>query len=135
VIRSRSPAVRTLPSSTVATPSRDPTASRPDVAFRNWNDALRAATRRPATCVSAVMSSSAMPSQSQPWSPAWLEPGDAVRRGRRADDLDRHGPVQPRIPRAVDLAHSAFAQLFLDPIWTKRFADHDGVVPCLRLLS
>src|SRR6266849_5879936 len=61
-MRSRFPALRTLPSSTVATLSFDPTSARSIAGPRNANDEVRAATRKPGSWVRALMISSAMPS-------------------------------------------------------------------------
>ena len=38
--------------------------------------------------------------------------------------LERNGATEPRIEAAVDLTHSAFAQLVQDAVGTKRLADH-----------
>ncbi len=63
VTRTRSPALRTLPSRRVVTPSAR-LISRVSIALPlNWNDELRAATRRPEMPPKALSSSSAIPSQ------------------------------------------------------------------------
>jgi hypothetical protein len=40
------------------------------------------------------------------------------------EDLDRHVPSQPRVPRGVDLAHPAFAEPAEDSVRTKGRSDH-----------
>ena len=80
--RSRSPALRTLPSSTWVTPSRWPIARTSAAVLRNWNDEVRAATRRPATQQRALRISSATPSQKYSWS----RPGERSLNGRTAID-------------------------------------------------
>ena len=62
VIRSRDPAFRTLPSSTVRTPSFSPTARRSSCFPLNAKHDVRAATRRPPCCTRTLMISSVIPS-------------------------------------------------------------------------
>ena len=66
--RTRSPALRTLPSSTARTESSRATSRLSTARSLNWKDPERDATRNPRTPASALMISSAAPSQKYPWS-------------------------------------------------------------------
>ena len=63
VTRSWLPDARTLPSTTLVTPSRRPISWRSVPFAASWNVEVRAATRSPSIWDSALMISSAMPSQ------------------------------------------------------------------------
>ena len=49
-----------------------------------------------------------------------------VGRERRGQDLDRDIAVEAGIARAIDLAHTALAQLVEDSIGTEGLTGHDG---------
>src|SRR2546428_511911 len=72
VTRTRSPALRTLPSRSVVTPSVRAISRVSTARPLNWNDELRAATCSPEMPPRALSSSSAMPSQKKSWSLAAL---------------------------------------------------------------
>ncbi len=86
-MRTRSPALRTLPSSTVDTSSRAPIVARSSRPPRNWNDDVRATTRRPRIRASTLISSSARPSEK------YSSPGSALRfaNGSTAIEARRSG--------------------------------------------
>ena len=71
-MRTRSSERRTLPSSTAVTPSERPISRTSAARPLNWKDEVREATCNPRTQHSALMISSAMPSQKYSWSRAAL---------------------------------------------------------------
>ena len=81
-MRTRSPALRTLPSSTAPTPSARPISRTSAARPLNWNDEVREAMRRSRMQHSELMISSAMPSQKYSWS----RPGLMSTNGRMATE-------------------------------------------------
>ena len=51
---------------------------------------------------------------------------------RRGQDLDRDLALQPRVGRAVDLAHPALAELGGDLVGAEALADQGGILSGLR---
>src|SRR5688500_5040949 len=98
VIRSRSPALRTLPSRTVPTLSWRPISLTLSLFPLKAKAEVRAATRSPSTLVRAVMISSVIPSEKYSFAPSGL----MFTKGRTAMDVARGGPSDaPLVVRAV----------------------------------
>ena len=49
-----------------------------------------------------------------------------IGRGRRGEDLDRDEPIEPRVARAIDLAHRAGSQRRQDLVGSESCAGMDG---------
>ena len=43
-----------------------------------------------------------------------------------ANELDRHGPIEPKVVRAIHNPHTAGANFCIDPVMSEDVADHGG---------
>ena len=109
-MRTRPPALRTLPSRTVETPSRSAIARMSSRRSLKRNDEVRAATRRPGTCASALISSSVIPSLKYSFPASEL----TLRNGSTATETGTRAASPETLPRSGAAERSENARSLAD---------------------